>query len=217
MSERLLPERLLFRFAAPCRYRRPLWTTDGAALDAGHRLPPLCELEALRAWADVRIGWSEEGIALSVLVRGKRRPPRCDDGRPLESDHLRVWIDTRDTHNVHRASRFCHEFIFLPLGGGRQRRDPCGEQLFIHRAKENARRIAPTALRCRSQVLADGYELDVMIAADALTGWDPAEHPRLGFTYGLRDHELGWQSFSCGEEFPYPEDPSLWATLELTR
>lgn len=217
MSERLLPERLLFRYSLPCRYRHPLWTSSGAKLDDSHRLPPLAELEGLRCWADVRVAWSEEGLALAAHVRGKRRPPRCDDGRPLESDHLRVWIDTRDTHNVHRATRFCHEFIFLPQGGGRQRRDPCGEQLFIHRAKENARRVPPTALSTRSQILADGYELDVLIPGAVLTGWDPAEHPRVGFTYALRDHELGWQSFSSGDEFPYAEDPSLWATLELAK
>ena len=29
-----------------------------------------------------------------------------------------VPIDTRDVRNVHRATRFCHRFLFLPTGGG---------------------------------------------------------------------------------------------------
>ena len=48
-------------------------------------------------------------------------------------------------------------------------------------------------------------------------GFEPAEHPRLGFTYAVIDRELGEQTFSVGRPMPYDEDPSLWATLELVR
>lgn len=48
-------------------------------------------------------------------------------------------------------------------------------------------------------------------------GYEPAEHPRLGFTYAVIDRELGEQTFSIGHPMPYDEDPSLWATLELVR
>ncbi len=51
----------------------------------------------------------------------------------------------------------------------------------------------------------------------ALTGFDPAEHPRIGFTYAIADREIGVHTFSCGPEFPYRDDPSLWATLELVK
>ncbi len=54
------------------------------------------------------------------------------------SDGLRVWIDTRDTHNIHRASRFCHQFVFLPTGGGPRLDQPVAEQTLINRARENA-------------------------------------------------------------------------------
>jgi hypothetical protein len=50
-----------------------------------------------------------------------------------------------------------------------------------------------------------------------LTGFDPVENPRIGFTYAVIDRELGDQTFNCAAEFPYQEDPSLWATLELVR
>jgi hypothetical protein len=33
--------------------------------------------------------------------------------------------------------------------------------------------------------------------------------------YAVIDRELGEQAFIGGNEFPYREDPSLWATLEL--
>jgi hypothetical protein len=69
----------------------------------------------------------------------------------------------------------------------------------------------------RSEKRIDGYLLQACVPAEALTGFDPAEHGRLGFTYAVVDRELGWQTFSIGPEFPFVEDPSLWGTLELVR
>jgi hypothetical protein len=61
----------------------------------------------------------------------------------------------------------------------------------------------------------DGYLLRAHIPARAITGFDPSEQPRLGFTYAVTDRELGWQTFTVGSEFPFPSDPTLWGSLEL--
>ncbi len=53
--------------------------------------------------------------------------------------------------------------------------------------------------------------------AAALTGFQPDDHPRLGFTYWLFDREQGEQTFAASSEFPFAVDPSLWGTLELVR
>ncbi len=220
----LLPPRFLFRFAAPCRYApeatvEPLatWQAKGFGLGEEFRLPNLDELEGRRATADVRAAWSEAGLAFAVRTSGKRQPPRCDSERPWESDGFQFWIDTRDTHNVHRATRFCHQFLCLPTGAGRRRQDPLIEQFFIHRAKEHARRANPGEIRVRSEQRVDGYLLEAFISTIALTGFDPQEHPRLGFTYAVADYELGEQTFSCPPGLPFRDDPSLWGTLELRR
>jgi hypothetical protein len=68
-----------------------------------------------------------------------------------------------------------------------------------------------------SQKRSDGYTLAAYIPAAALTGYKPADQPRLGFTYALFDRERGEQTFSIGSEFPFGSDPSLWGTLELVR
>jgi hypothetical protein len=186
-------------------------------LDETFRLADLAELEEQTAWADVRAAWSEAGLAFSVHVHGKNQPVWCRATRTHESDGLQLWIDTRDVHNVHRAGRFCHRFIFLPGGGGRNLDQPVMETLTINRARELPSPIRDGSLQALSKHLKDGYILDVFIAADALTGFDPAEHPRLGFTYAVIDRELGEQTFGVGRPMPYQEDPSLWATLELQR
>ncbi|MBL9123234.1 MAG: hypothetical protein JNG90_06345 [Planctomycetaceae bacterium] len=215
MTDSLLPPRFLFRLSQPCRLHEPIWGSKGVALSEEYRLAEFERLDGRPAFADLRAAWSSLGLSFVVRVSGKRRPVRCDEGSPAQSDGLHLWIDTRDTHNIHRATRFCHGFVFLPAGSGKRRTDPFAEQLLIHRAKENAKRVGPGKLQVRSQQRVDGYVLEAHLPADALTGFDPGEHPRLGFTYAVRDHELGEQTFAAGGEFPYYEDPSLWGTLEL--
>ncbi len=217
MSDRLLPPRFLFRVAVPCQFQDPIWTAQGAQLGPLFRLPNLGELDDARPFADVRAAWSEAGLSFFVQVEGKRRPPWCRESRPDESDGLRIWIDTRDTHNIHRASRFCHQFIFMPAGSGRNLAEPYGELYFINRARENPKSVRPEALKVRSEKRVDGYLLEAHIPAAALTGWDTTDHTKLGFTYAVVDQELGEQTFSCGKEFPYRDDPSVWATLELMK
>ncbi len=211
----LLPARFLFRFSLPCRRSEPLWTPHDARLDARYRLAGLAEMEGKPTFADVRVAWSEEGLALSVEVRGKKQSPWCRTNRPDESDAVQVWIDTRDVHTVHRAGRFCHRFLFMPLGQGPRADQPAAQWMPIHRAKEHPRAIPHGALRLRSKKRPGGYLLEALIAADALTGFDPREHPRLGFTYAVTDRELGEQTLAVGSPLPYAEDPSLWATLTL--
>lgn len=198
-------------------------------MDESFRLAGLAELDGRAEWADVRAAWSEKGLAISASVRGKKRPASCDISQPEQSDGLHVWIDTRDVHNVHRAGRFCHRFAFVPEMTGPETSKPGSAKrsrnkfaanccmLPINRAKEQPRPAAPDALQAYCQMQGDGYTIEALIPAEALTGFDPAEHPRLGFTYALIDRELGVQTFSVGAPMPYQEDPSLWATLELVR
>jgi hypothetical protein len=134
-----------------------------------------------------------------------------------DSDGLQVWIDTRDTHNIHRATRYCHRFAFLPGGTGRSHDRPTADQLVIARAKDNAPPYRPKDLQVKSKIRSDGYTLTGFIAARSLYGFEPAEHPKLGFTYALLDREKGLQTFSIGMGFPYEEDPSTWGTLEMVR
>ena len=214
-SESLLPQRFLFRFSAPCHYRHPLWQPGGAGLDESYRLVGLGELEDEPAVAEVSAAWSEAGLVFVAKVSAKKQPIWCRASRAEDSDGLQVWIDTRDVHNVHRASRFCHRFIFLPSGGGKKLDEAFGQSLPINRSREPARPVAPGVLKAVGRVQPDGYVLECFIPAEAMMGYEPAEHPRIGFTYALIDRELGQQTFSIGPPMPYDEDPSLWATLEL--
>lgn len=217
MTEALISPPILFRFAVPCLYTQQKWTASGIKLGQEHRLPCFAELAGKQPFADVRLAWSEQGIAFNATVTGKQQPPWCRDSRIDDSDGLQLFLDTRNTQNIHRAGRFCHRFAFLPIGAGHKLDEPVAVLLAINRAKESPREIDPAALKVRCQRLQDGYALEGFIPAAALTGYSPTDQPAIGFSYAVIDRELGWQTFTVGPELPFIEDPSLWGTLELMR
>ena len=218
MSESILSPAFLFRFATECHYADALWPVRGAQpLSEKYLLPCFGELEGNRVFADLRMGWNEEGIGFELQVTGKSQMPWCRDTRVEDSDGLNVWIDTRDSHNVHRANRFCHRFVFLPAGSGSRSDQPVAVMLPINRARELCRPVEPKVLRVSSNKANQGYSMRCFVPTAALTGYDPNENPKLGFSYAVTDRELGWQTFTVGSEFPFQEDPSLWGTVELTK
>jgi hypothetical protein len=219
-AERLLASPFFFQFAIRCLRHEQAWTAAGIQLDERYRLPSFAALDAdpsspPQDWADLRMAWSADGVVFNLRVRGKQRPPWCRGSRLEDSDGLAVWIDTRNAPGIHRANRFCHQFLFLPAGGGPRFTDPLAVQRTIDRAKENAPRAADGALKIRAEKRVDGYLLEAFIPAAALAGFDPDEQAELGFTFAVYDRELGEYTLTVGGEFPYQSDPSLWSTLEL--
>jgi hypothetical protein len=217
----LLAPRFLFRFAVPLLRHNAPWKPTGVALDESFRLLNLAELDAgsadrERQFADVRAAWNPQGLLFNVSVAGKSQPVWCRDERLEDSDGFQVWVDTRATLNIHRASRYCHRYAFLPAGGGSGNVAPVADQLLINRARENARPIRPRELQVVSKITKNGYSLAAFIPAIALGGYDSQQHRQLGFTYSVYDRELGLQTFASGPAFPYQEDPTCWGVLELT-
>lgn len=218
MSDALISPAFLFRFSVSCQYTSGGWTARGVKLDEQFAVPSFyAELDQGPRFADLRIGWNETGLLIWLRTVGKKQAPWCRASRVEDSDGLSLLIDTRDTHTIHRAGRFCHRFVFLPQGAGRMLNEPVAQLVEIARARELPKPAAPGSLRVLSEKRIDGYVLHAWIAAEAITGFDPAEHPRLGFSYAVTDREKGWQTLSVGPEFPFLSDPSLWGTLELTR
>ena len=217
MTETLIPSAFLFRLAIPCFHTDQKWTTRGVELDAKHVIPSFhAELNGGPMYSDLRLAWSDEGLIVNLRTTGKKQAPWCRDTRLEDSDGLSLFIDTRDTQNVHRASRFCHRFLLAPQGAGRLLDEPMAKLVEINRARENPKPAPAKSLQIRSEKRIDGYILRALISREALTGFEPDEQPRLGFSYAIVDRELGWQTFSLGPEFPFTSDPSLWGSLELT-
>ena len=217
MTTQLLPPSFLFRFAVPCRFVKPAWSAKGIELGDEFVLPNFTALDDAPQRVVMRVGWNEQGMLFSATIPGKKQAPWCRDSRIEESDGLYLWVDTRDTHNIHRASRFCHQFVFLPTGGGHRQDEPVAELIAINRARENPKPVRPGTLRAAYHKMKDGYRLDGHIPAAALTGFEPAENQKLGFNWAVVDREIGEHTFCCPPGLPYREDPSTWGTLELQK
>ncbi len=206
-----LPARLLFRFAASCRYAAARWTRGGINLGPECRLPDLHALEAGKpGFADFRMGWNEQGLLFSVWMPFARPlpPSRTRDGRG--SEEINLWIDTRDVHDVHHATRYCHRFLLQIIG-----RNVEASAAPIQNSRGKPKEIDGSLLRALLVAESDRFRVDGLIPAAVLTGFDPVEHPRLGFNYEVRHRSLGEQTFSIASPLPFRTDPSLWGTLEL--
>lgn len=215
----LVPNRFLFDFELPIRYRvePPSVTGDLDEWDEKYLLPDLCRLEGQRPFGAVYAAWNEDGLYVAASVAGKRRPLRCDPGEFWKSDHLRICVDFRDARNIKRATRFCQQFYLLPTGGGAGGDRPVGGAHKIRRAREDPPTVPPGRIRVGARITTDGYSMDAQLPADCLSGFDPVEHPRIGFYYMLEDHDHGQQCLTVGDDLYWYVDPSTWATGVLTR
>lgn len=214
-AQTLIDPTLLFRFEIELQHHRLKWTNKGIDLDEDCRVPSFAELAGRPSFADVRMAWDESGLGFDMRVSGKRSVPWCRDTRLEDSDGFHLWLDTRCSPGIHRATQYCHRLLFMPSGGGGRREDAVAALIPINRARQNPRSITGPGLRVLATVRHDGYRLAGLIPTTALTGFDPGEQPRLGYFYAVIDRELGWQTFSLGPEYPVTEDPSLWGQAVL--
>ena len=115
-----IPKNLLFRYRVPCRHV-DLKAMEKFELDETYRLKTFGEFEGQKPYADVRMGWNEGGLYFSVEVTTKAQALWCRENQLLESDGMQIWVDTRDTHTVHRATRFATGLQFFPPAPVRSR------------------------------------------------------------------------------------------------
>ncbi len=215
----LVPTRFLFHFEFPLRYRAQLPGVEGdlAGWRDDERLPDLGAIEGREPFADVWACWNETGLAIACRVSGKRRPLQCDPRAFWAGDNLRICTDMRDARTNRRATRYCQQFFFLPTGGGKGGKEPVAGITKIKRAREDAPTSAVERIRVAASVRPDGYSLEARIPRECLAGFDPVEHPRIGFYYIVEDADFGQQYLTIGDDLYWYVDPSTWATAVLDR
>ncbi len=213
----LVPNRFLFDFELDLHYRAKLPAITGTLSDWSDDdlLPKLSALDDGVDFADVWSCWNESGLAIAYRVIGKKRPLRCTANKFWMGDNLRLCTDMRDARTNKRATRFCQQFYFMPVGGGAKSTKPVVGINPIKRARESAPNIDTTRIEIASCVKRDGYALEAMIPAPCLSGFNPQEHPRIGFYYMLEDGDHGQQFLTVGDDLSWHVDPSTWATAVL--
>ena len=217
MSTPLLPQAFWFRVAVLCPKVDDIPRAKGRLLDLPEAclLPDLGALEGRPSWARVRVGHNASGLGVAFEVSDKAGPISPEPERASGVDGVQVWIDTRDTRNVHRATRFCHRFAAsLVPGSGRSLVAEVAQKP-IARAVADAPIAKAGSVQARAERTLAGWRLELFFPAEVLNGFDPETSRRLGFYYQVTDPDRGDQFLGVGREFPIGEDPSLWATLTL--
>lgn len=178
-----IPKQSFFSLACTCPHLGTSPAIDGSLKEWGDesRLPDVMGMGGGEAFAEVYAGWNSEGLFFAVDVKGNGTP-EVQPKRPVRGDSLQIWIDTRDVRNAHRASRYCHHFFFLPMGKGRGQKQPMAGQLRIRRARAQSAPCDPQAIGISSTILSRGYRMEIHLESRLLTGFDPDENRRLGFT-----------------------------------
>jgi hypothetical protein len=217
----LVPNRFLFDLEFPLVYREEPPVLDGTLEGWTDRewLPCLDEIDDASAepFGDLYVCWNESGLYIACLVEEKLRRLRCDPKHFASGDNLRLCLDMRDTRTLKRASRFCQQFYFLPTGGGPSGKEPVAGSSRIRSAREDAPVVASDRIPIASSVSRHAYILEAHLPAEVLSGFDPEEHPRIGFYYILEDDDHGQQCLTVGDDLNWFLDPSTWATAVLTR
>ncbi len=215
----LLPQVFWFRMAAPClrieEIPRPADPARLLDLPESCVLPDWAQLDGLPAWARVRVAWNPLGLGITVLADGVPQQQLAPD-RPEGFAVVQFWIDTRDTRNVSRATRFCHRFTArLQLAKSRRKLTVDVSQRPIARAQADAPICRPDLIESRAELARYGWTLELFLPVRALNGFDADTNRRLGFAYQIADYVRPDQFLGVGREFPVGENPSLWSTLEL--
>ena len=214
----IVPSALLFDYrvqipACPDPSRRK--TGRMLKLSDAAQLPVLSSMDGVATFAHLKAGWNVNGFGIVVSVRGRTKPLTGIPHQLDRSDCIELWIDTRPTGNVHRATAYCHRLACLPVDDSTD--GSCSAlPLPIAQQREIKGEMQAQHVQLRVHSFNNGYDLEVWIPESQMYGYRQMDELRqLGFYCLVRDTELGEQPLTMTDDFPFAWDPSLWVNLEL--
>lgn len=205
-----------FQISADCRYLEGSQAKSFPLLNPqnnrNYLLPDTSALCSESSFAQIALGWNEEGLEGIVIINKPFHRGRYPD--VSRGDSFELFIDTRDVKTSGFNTRFCHHFFFLAEAiEGHQ----AGE-ITRFRTEDTHPLCDPNDLKIKSLLKASSYTLNFFIPNHCLYGYDPAQFGRLGFSYRVNRAEGFAQHFSVvTDDYQIEQQPSLWATLRLIR
>lgn len=173
-------------------------------------LPDTSKLCGEEHFADVAMGWHEEGIEFVVQVDSpfkKASYPSVELG-----DSFEVFIDTRDVKTSGFNTRFCHHFFFLAEGVDGH----FAGEITRFRTEDTHPLCDDKDLKVKALTNSSNYTLHIFIPSTCLYGYDPTQFKRMGFSYRV-NRSMGFpQHFSVvTDDFAIEQQPSLWSSIKL--
>jgi len=171
-------------------------------------LPDTSQICAEESFAQVSLGWNEEGLEAFIRIKRAAYPDVS------QGDSVELFIDTRDVKTSGFNTRFCHHFFFLTeaIEG-----HSAGE-ITKFRTEDVHALCDPNELKVKSLTQSTSRILNIFIPSHCLYGYDPEQFDRLGFSYRINRAGGFPQHFSVSsEDFSIEQQPSLWGSLKLKR
>jgi hypothetical protein len=182
-------------------------------------IPAFSSLSSARRFAEAYIAWSPAGIFFQVIL--KAFGPDIADTKATNMNpngyRCSLYLDTRWSPDVHRATSFCHRFDFIlirPTKSMPEQRGH-GELAPIQRARAAPADVHPKDISVSTYLMTGGYEIKAFLPAETLTGYSPEEFQDVGVFYTINDLIYGNQIMARTLQSPYFEDPSVWCHGKL--
>ena len=182
-------------------------------------IPSFRSLNGGKRFAEMSIAWSNDGLFFHSILKapGGKAVRSAASSVSSKSVLLSLYIDTRWSPGVHRATTYCHRFDFIlkrptstePMDRGHGELNP------IQRARAAPAPIHPNDISVATVGIPDGYEIKAYLRGDTLTGYSPEEFQEVGIFYTINDSVFGNQIMARTLQSPYFEDPSVWCRGKL--
>lgn len=177
-----------------------------------YMLPNTSSLCAEEHFADVYLGWNQEGIEL--LAEVNQRINNVVYPEITKGDSLEIFFDTRDVKTSGFNTKFCHHFFFLPEAIEGQ----MAGEITRFRSEDAHELCNPQDLIIETKSGWRSYSLNIFIPSHCLHGYDPEQYNKLGFSYRINRSGAKPQHFSVvTDEYQVEQQPSLWSSLRLVK
>lgn len=176
----------------------PLHAVKKKQIARQHRLPRLDDWQGREGFADLYLGWHDEGIAIKIAFPSKSL---------VDDSVFELMLDTRDLKSATSPHRFCHHFL---MRRGEEAIEAFEITKFRH---DDARPLCNPELL---DVKVKGKELIVWIPKEALTGYESTSFKRIGLAYRLTRAGGEPQDLPLSsEDIAIEKHPARWASCEL--
>jgi len=231
-TQTLLPPLFWFKLALACPRVEDIPQLEAPnllGLPESCRLPNLAGLAAGSSSVEVRAAWNEAGLGLEFRVelsatdketaslsKGREKPARQAANPPAQPVcTVDLWLDTRDTRDVSRPTRFCHRFLAVIEAQRKGLQLAYVKQMPLMNAVGYSAQGKPETRHARLHSPDDELRLELFLEAGGLTGFDPDTNRRLGFSYRVQTPRWSVHQLGLGQEFTTIDNPSLWPVLAL--
>jgi hypothetical protein len=177
-----------------------------------HILPDTSELLGEESFAEIAMGWSEEGLFFEAFIKKPFDKVLYPEFR--KGDSLELLIDTRDLKTAGFVTKFCHHFLILP----KEIEGEVSQEITHFRTEDAHVPCDASDIKVEASFDRKDYRLKIFLPSHCLHGYDPASFDRIGFTYRINRFEGEAQHFSVSsDEFVVEQNPSLWSSIKLIK